>query len=583
MTAVTDETTPNKISGGEVICRILARHRVNTVFCLSGAAHTYVLGDMQRLGVRIVSTRTETSTVGAADGFARAKGGFGVAMIVGKQGLPNALGGIRTAQLACSPVIVFASVYEAVSGEAMDEEPADQLAMVRPYAKWARIIPSADRIEEFVNAAIHRATTGRPGVAVIGIPTRYGAAMVETSTTFSSVKAPPSLPEPDGAAIEAAADLIVQAKRPLLLAGTGAALSGAGEQVRALTGLGLPVFGHALGRGLAPEDMQTGFPWPLAQVAAKEADVVVSLGIRFTQRVGFGMSPRFNAAAKFIQIDIDSAEIGRNRQIDVPIQADAARAAAALLAALERRGFKAPASDWIGQAIAARSQRLDELGREEKGPIHPLRIGRELMRLMPKDTIFVADGADIYNWMSGVVRIRSDRSYMDHYPLGSMGIGTALALGATAASQEVAAQGGTQARPVVLVTGDGSFGYYTAELNSAQLAGLPFTCVISNDGAWGTEKNGHLMHWDHSVNCELGQCDYHLIGQAYGCHGEKIVEVADLAPALERALGAAKPTVLNVLTDPDAGLTRKQDPRLQMVTFEDLPSSLDAHHQIALA
>lgn len=583
MDPATEETTAGKISGGEVICRILSRHDVNTAFCLSGAAHTYLLGDMARLGFKVVSTRTETSTVGAADGYARAKGGFGVAMIVGKQGLPNSLGGIRTAQLACSPVLVFASVYEAASGEAMDEEPNDQLAMVRPYAKWARIIPSPDRIEEFVNAAIHRATTGRPGVAVIGIPTRYGAAMVEMATTFSSAKLAPGLPEPDLAAIEEAADLIASAERPLILCGTGAALSGAGPQVRALTAMGLPVFGHALGRGLAPEDMETGFPWPLAQVAAKRADLVVSLGIRFTQRIGFGMSPRFDAAAKFIQIDIDSSELGRNRRIDVPIVADAGKAATALIAALERRGFKAPASGWINEAIAVRSARLDELGRDETGPIHPLRIGRELMKQMPEDTIFVADGADIYNWMSGVVRMRSDRSYMDHYPLGSMGIGTALALGAAGAAQEMAAKSGTPARPVVLVTGDGSFGYYTAEFNSAQLAGLPFTCIISNDGAWGTEKNGHLMHWDESVNCELGQCDYHLIGQAYGCNGEKIVEIADLAPAIARALVSDRPTVLNVLTDRDAGLVRKQDPRLQMVTFEDLPSSLDAHHVMALA
>ncbi|MDZ4374209.1 MAG: thiamine pyrophosphate-binding protein [Phenylobacterium sp.] len=583
MSAESTPPTADQVTAGELVCRILREREVNTVFCLSGAAHTYLLADMEKQGFRVVSTRTETSTVGAADGYARAKGGIGVAMIVGKQGLPNALGGIRTAQLACSPVIVLASVYEAASREAMDEEPNDQLAMVRPYAKWARIVPSADRMEEFVNAAIHRATTGRPGVAVIGIPTRYAAAKVDDNTTYTSAKAPPAPPEPDLASIATAVELIAGAKRPLILAGTGAALAGAGPELRRLAAMGVPVFGHATGRGLVPEDMESGFPWPLAQVAAKHADVVISLGIRLTQRIGFGMAPRFSAKARFVQVDIDPSEIGRNRKIDVPIVADAKRAGAALASALEGRNFKAPSSAWIGDAIAARVARLDELGHEETGPIHPLRIGRELMRLMPPETIFVADGADIYNWMSGVVRIRSDRGYMDHYPLGSMGIGTALALGATAASQEIATRSGGVPRPVVLVTGDGSFGYYTAELNSATLAGLAFTCVISNDGAWGTEKNGHLAHWDHSINCELGQCDYHLIGQAYGCIGEKIEAIGDLAPALERALAADRTTVLNVLTDPDAGLVRKKDPRLQMVTFEDLPSSLDAHHQIDLA
>lgn len=572
-----------KVSAGELVCRILKQHDVNTVFCLSGAAHAYLLGDMARLGVKIVSTRTETGTVSAADGYARVRGRFGVAMIAGKQGLPNAVGGVQTAQVACSPVIVMASVSEARSEEAMDEEPNDEFAMVRPYAKWARIVPSPDRLEEFFNAAVHRATTGRPGVAVIGIPTRFAKAMVETATTFSSAKSRPSRAAPDAPSIEDAARLIAGAERPLILVGSGAALAEAGPEVRALAALGLPVFGHALGRGLAPEDMESGFPWPLAQVAAKSADVVVSLGIRFTQRIGFGMSPRFHPQAKFVQVDIDPTEIGRNRRIDVPIAADAKLAAAALVDALQARSFKGPAKGWIHEALANRTARLDELGRAETGPIHPLRIGRELMARMPADTIFVSDGADIYNWMSGVVRIRHDRSFMDHYPLGSMGVGTPLALGATAASREMAAAAGTAPRPVVLVTGDGSFGYYTAEFNSAKLSDLPFTCIISNDGAWGTEKNGHLMHWDHSVNCELGQCDYHLIAQAYGCIGEKVTEAAEVGPAIDRALKADRATVINVLTDPDAGLARKQDRRLQMVTFEDLPSSLDAHHVMALA
>ena len=143
---------------------------------------------------------------------------------------------------------------------------------------------------------------------------------------------------------------------------------------------------------------------------------------------------------------------------------------------------------WVNAAMAARLSRIDELGRNADGKIHPLRIGRDLMEVMPTDAIFVGDGADALNWMHGVMRVAGDRSYLDHYPLGSMGIGTALSIGAAAGERELARQENRTAREVVLVTGDGSFGFYASEWNAAALAGLKIVCVIANDGAWGTER-----------------------------------------------------------------------------------------------
>jgi acetolactate synthase-1/2/3 large subunit len=504
-------------------------------------------------------------------------------MVVGKQGLPNTIGAIRTAQLACSPVLVLAHVYEPRSQEAMDEGPDDQLAMVRPYAKWAKIVPTPERLAEFVSAAIHQAKTGRPGVAVLGIPVHFPKALVTSRLLVDAPKTAPSLPFPDPDAVAEATRLIRAAERPLLLVGSGAACAAAGPEIRELAAMGLPVFGHALGRGLVPEDMDRSYPWAVAQVAAKHADVVVSIGMRLTQRIGYGLAPRFSPEAKFVQVDIEQGELGRNRTIDVPICADAKAVAAALRDALASAGYSAPDRSWVREATAARQARIAELAQDRPGPIHPLQIGLRLMERMADDTIFVADGADIYNWMSGIVRVRAERSYMDHYPLGSMGICMGLALGAAAAAKEMARKTGTAPRPVVLVTGDGSFGYYSAELNSAKLAGLSLKCIISNDGAWGTEKNSHLMHWEDAINCELGQCDYHLIGQAYGCVSEKVSALSELSGAIDRAIAADGPVVLNVLTDPDAGLARKQDKRLQMVTFEDLPASQEAHHVVDLA
>ena len=575
----------NLLTGGQVVSRVLKAHGINTAFSLAGVAHAQVLYAMHDDGFNIVSSRNETATVAAADGYARVSGKVGVAMIVGYQGMPNVLGGVRTAQLACSPVVLLVGLTAAQVAESGDEETNDGLDMIEPFVKWAKAVPAADRIEEYLNAAIRAATSGRPGVAVLGITQSQEAAQVDPSkvTALAPTLAKPA--EASSAGIAEAAALLAKAQRPLILTGSGAALSGAAAPLQALANdFGIPVFGHALGRGLVAEDMVHGFPWAFAQVAAKDADVVVVAGMRLTQRIGFGMPPRFNKDATFIQIDIAAEELGRNRPVDLGLAGDAAASLTKLHQALVAAKAPKTSSAWVNAATAGRAERIAELSTAKAdGPLHPLRIGAELKDLMPEDAILVVDGADIYNWMSSILRVHRPRSYMDHYPLGSMGVGTPLALGGAAAAREESQETGKPTRTVVLVTGDGAFGFYPAELNSFVLAGLKVICIVANDGAWGTEKNAQLNSRGMTVNCELGFCDYHLMGDVFGCRGEKVVREDELRPALQRAFAADQSTVLNVITDPDAGIERKKDPRLQMVTFEDLQVSLKARHAPSVA
>ncbi len=569
----------NQMTGGQVISAILRGYGIETAFVLAGAAHAHTLYAMDDDGIAVISGRHETGTVGAADGYARVTGRPGIAMIAGKQGMPNAMGGIQTARLACSPVVVFASVYPESAQESSGEEGQDALKMAEPFAKWCKVVPSADRLAEFVHAAMRAATSGRPGVAVIGVPGSIQRALIEGPHTLSPYPLATSRAAASDTDVEAAAEMMASAKRPLVLAGSGAALSGAGHALRDLVSHHkLPVFGHALGRGLVPEDLEFGFGWPLAQIAAHEADAVLAVGIRLSQRLGYGLAPRFNPDAKFSQIDIEPSEFGRNRIIDVPLFGDAASTVAKLDAALTARGYQPPSPrpEWVNAAMSARMARIDELGTESAGPIHPLYAGRALAKAMPKDAIFVGDGADALNWMHGVIRITGERSYLDHYPLGSMGIGTALAIGAAAGERESARREKREERPVVLLTGDGSFGFYASEWNAVTLAGLKIVCLILNDRAWGTEKNGQLHAMGRNVNCELGDVAYEAIAQAYGVNGERVEAHAEIDSALQRAFAAEKSTVLNILTDPDAGLARKQDPLLQMITFEELQGSLKA-------
>lgn len=570
---------PNTLTGGEVINHALSRYGVNTTFALAGTAHAHLLWAMEQDKARhpwtIISGRHETGTVGAADGYARATGKLGIAMINAEHGLANAMTGIVVAQAACSPVLVLTTLGTPSQTEAISERGNDLMDMAKPFVKWAKAVPDPLRLEEYVHAAAKQAMTGRPGVAMLGIPNGWESKAVEMSERGEMALTTPRHPGPSDEALKTAAALLANAKRPLILVGAGAMLSGASPALRRLAEtFRFPVLGNSMGRGIVAEDLKIGFPWPLAQVAAKHADVVLVLGARLTQRMGFGLAPRFAQNAKFIQVDVHAEELNRNRVIDVPIVADVRLTVEALQTELTRIGFKNSVDPtWINQAMTARVARIEELGLDESAPIHPYRMARELMKVMPDDSIYVGDGADIQNWMHAILRIKHPRAFMDHYPYGSMGTGTPLAIGAASAMKEEALKAGTTPRPTVLVTGDGAFGFYCSEFNGAVMAGLRLICLISNDAGWGTERHGQLKALGGQVNCDLGHCDYHLIGEAYGAIGWRIEKPADIAPALKMAFAADRPVVLNVITDPMAGLLRKEDPRVQCIAFEDLVSS----------
>jgi acetolactate synthase-1/2/3 large subunit len=161
-----------------------------------------------------------------------------------------------------------------------------------------------------------------------------------------------------------------------------------------------------------------------------------------------------------------------------------------------------------------------------------------------------------------------------------MGTALPLAVGAAAAAKEEALDKGKKPRPVVLVSGDGAFGFYCSEINGAVQAGLPLIIVICNDGAWGTEKHGQIMQMGNVVNCELGHNDYQLIGEAYGALGLKVEDPADLDATMKKAFKAVNngPVVVNVIVDGMAGLLRKKEPLIQTIAFSDLLAGQKAQY-----
>jgi len=571
------------LTGGAVVSQALARYGIRTVFALAGASHTYLLDALDRDGFKIISNRHESGCVSAADGYARVTGKLGVALIIADQGTPNAINGIACAFNACSSVLILIVRLPNSWTEAESEYDNNKHPLVGTITKWARSVPSVERLAEYIDVAAKRALSGRRGPVALQILQEHLSAVLPYAGAAANPVPEIPLSAADPAAITRAAALLHNAKRPLLIAGAGACYGNAGAALQQLVEhCDIPIAGNGLGRGLVPEDWQHSFNWPIMQSVAHEADVVCIVGARLKQRLGYGLSPRFSPDAKFIQVDVLAEELSRNRRIDVPIAANSGLACSQLLAAvLALNTPQHTRASWVHKALHARFAYLNKITSTAlpHDAIHPLTLGRTIATYTPTNAIIIGDGADIQNWMYGAIKVKQAPGFLDHYPMGAMGVGIPLAVGAAAAAREISERDGSTLRPVVLITGDGSFGFYPAELHAAAIANLKLICIIGNDGAWGTELHGQIKAIDRSINTELGYLRYEQVGMGFGCQGEHIATLKELGPALQRAFSSSGPTVINAIIDRNAGASVKSEPHAQMIMFDDLASNLKVQHK----
>jgi acetolactate synthase-1/2/3 large subunit len=554
------------VSISEHIADRLAAQRVGSVFAVAGASHARLLDALDRRGMHIVSSRHESGAVGAADGYARVTRGPGVALIIAEQGLPNAVGALAAASLAGSPVIALVACLPRSLVEPGSELADAGVGAVERWCRFCAFVEQPDELAAALDGALATLANGRRGPALLCFPSDLLAKPVNAAEPAPVGATATKPPEP--ALIAQAAELIANARRPLIIAGGGAYWSRAGDALtRFAARASIPVTANSLGRGLVPEDWQHSFSWPYAQIAARDADVVLVAGARLTQRLGFGLPPRFADDARFIQIDIDEREQHRSRPIDVFLHADVRESLDAVTAALDSTAIDITRREWLARALEPRRQRVAALLADPPGSLHPLQIGRAADARLQPGAILVGDGADIQSWMYGAVAIRHAPGFMDHYPMGAMGIGTPLAIGAATALRD---RHSDRPPPVFLITGDGSLGFYPAELHAAASAGLRLIVIVGNDGAWGTEVHDQRQAIGRELNTRLGQLPYEKLAEAFGCIGLRADSPETLDAALDSAIAADRPVLINALLDVDDGAALKSDPLLRMILFSDL-------------
>lgn len=541
-----------EIDGGEMLVRMLDRAGVKEIFTLHGGHLDAIYQAALRHGLRLVDTRHEQAAGHAADGWARTTGRIGVAIVTAGPGVTDVVTAVANAYLDCVPTLFVGGAAPLGDAETLPLQGGfDQLALMTPITKWAHRVTHPHRIPDLVAQALRTASTGRPGPVYLEIPIDVLFARVDEARPLFPQAVRPQAPAPAQQAIERALDLLAKAERPAILAGGGAWFSGAERELVAFAERsGIPVFVNARARGMIADDHPlAGRSFANLGVAAKlaggGADVALLLGARLGLFAG-GRSGEILGEARLIQVDIAGEEIGRNRDVEVPIIADCRETLRALEAAARER--RRPAREaWLGAVVEARGlhRRLfAEALAEDKAPIHPYRLADAVARSVEPNAVLVADGGETSSWLDMVAEVRGGGHWLSHGYLGCLGTGLPFAIAAKLAHP---------ARQVVCVTGDGSVGLNFAEFDTMVRHGLAITTVVNNDCQWGMSAHGQQLIYgkDRKVVTELAPTRYDLAAAGFGCHAEHVENPRDLVPALERALASGKPACVNVMTDPE--------------------------------
>jgi len=549
-----------RMTGWEALVAGLAVERIPYVFGLPGdPAHLYdALYRMQGQGApRPVGVRHETSGAFMAMAYARVTGEPAACFGCPGPGIANLVPGILEAFSGCTPMLVLGvRASRQTNGMGAFQE-TDHVGMLRPIAKWATTVETAERIPWTVRRAVQLATTGQPGPVYVDLPADIGLGVAEVPPYEPAVRGVRPAPDPD--AIAAAADLIARARRPLLITGGGAVLSGAGEAVAALSDrFGIPLQTTPAGRGAVPEShplftglvglYRTTFP----RRVYEESDLLITVGSRM-EEFQSGNFAYFPPGAKLIQVDIEPFELGRNWRPDVAVLGDARLAVAALAAALDARGVRTDATrvDALRagreEAIAAAQEEARAALADGTMPLKGLSVVAEINRVFGANTILVNENGaqDLWSYFWPYYQVLDEGGCVPPAEQTAMGYGVIGAMAAKLARPD---------RQVVCTTGDGAFQMALHELGSAVQLGTPVTWVVFNDGALGWVQWIQRRALDGRIVATQFDPATDLVAtaRAAGCDGVRVASAAELGPALERARRAnveGVPFVVDVPVD----------------------------------
>ena len=527
-----------EMTGGQALINSLYEEGVRVIFGLPGVQMYHaVIPVLDYPDMKFITTRHEQATTYMADGYSRASGEVGVAMVVPGPGLQNASAGITNAYSASAQVLVIAGQInrDKISKDVgMLHEINDQIDIIKPITKWQSRVLDADKIQDAVKECFYHLRTGRPRPVEIEIPPETLSDLAEVGSYI-----PEELPIPsiDGSSIEEAAGLLVSSVSPVIWAGGGVNLSDASSELISLAEyLQIPVLTTAEGKGSisdkhylslgTPQGRSTGESKDELRDFFNKCDVILAVGTRFN-------TANPSDSQKVIQIDIDPEEIGRNNNNTLGIVGDAKRGVEQLLFAVQS----------MTESRASRKEELEKIvfsrNNNPKTRVEPQASFVEALREgIPEDGIVVTDMTIMAYYARAHFPTYHPRSYFTSSYTGNLGSGYPTALGVKVAKPD---------KPVISVSGDGGFLFNSQELSTAVQFGINVVAVVFNDGAYGNVKRDMKNLFDNkSLGVELVNPDFMKLADAYGVVGMRADTPDGLKQCLQEAISMEKPVLIEV-------------------------------------
>ena len=531
------------VHGGRLVAQAMKSRGATKLFSLSGGHLFSIYDGCKQEGIDVVDTRHEQSAAFAAIGWAKATREPGICALTAGCGVTNGMSAIASAHADGVPLVALGGRAPEMRWGMGSLQEIDHLPFVEPLVKSALTVKDPGKIARTTAEAIDTAAEPPLGPTFVDYPLD-----VVFSEAEEEIPDPPAVREQIADGVEQAAKLLSEAERPAIMAGSNLYWAFAESELRELAeGLGIPVFLNGMGRGCLPPDHDLYFS-RARSAGLKGCDVALVIGVPLDFRLGFGGS--ISEEAKLIQLDFAPSRLEKTRQPDLALAGDIG----ATLTAIRESATGDPkrTAAWVEELRRTETEKRaeeQEMLDDDRSPMHPMRVYRELGDFLDRDAIVVGDGGDFVSFAGRVWETWEPGTWMDPGPYGCLGAGPGQAIGAKLAHPE---------RQVCLLLGDGAFGFSGMEFDTMARHNLPIVAVMGNNGIWALEHHPMKFLYGYSLAAELRpETRYDEVVSALGCHGELVRSPDELRPALDRAFASGKPALVNVLTDPEVVYPRR--------------------------
>ena len=544
-----------RMKAGEAVIELLKQEGVTHIFGIVGSSFLDILDPLyDRDDIQFIGVRHEQGAALMADGFSRISGKPGVILVTNGPGVLNLTFGVGSAFVAHSPMVVLAPSASRDHQYRDSTQEFDQVALFAPITKASFPVNKIERLPDALRHAFRVATSGKMGPVLVDIPRDLlpGAELDLDLSPPETYRTGQTRSRGDRDLIDKAAQVMLAAQRPVIVAGGGVVWSNAGSEVTRMADLlGAPIV-TSYGRADAVPNDHPHFLGHLGRLGSEEgaeairqADAILAVGTRLGQSTTFFDNRFVPAGVPIVQIEIDPRELGRNYPIAVGIEGDA-KAVMMELLDLVQQAEPRPDPAWvseIGDWYARRSQRLEDEGNLSSMPVKPQRVYAELRKVIPRDAIIALDAGLAPNFGQDRLMYYEHRSLMTSLDLGGLGFSFPAAIGASFAAPD---------RPVINFNGDGGFLFNAQEFETAVRYGLKLVTVVMNNDCWGSEKAYQRYAFNERyVGADTVNPRFDKYAELFGGTGFYVERPEDIGNAMLEALKIDGPSIIEIPIDPD--------------------------------